>query len=625
MDELCNLRASELKVRAKAALQTNDYPAAIRLYTQAIDLDATSVSLYSNRSSAFVHLRLHEKALNDAEQILHLAPTWQQGYFRKGLSLYYLGRFHEAAQAYLEGMKYDPQNAQLRKGFDDAMGALKVRRFNQPSSSPSADSRAIGVDAQRPVIVNMHDGEVISYDLALLVGTCDSSAETIRITHAVPSAPRDPVTTEWPVTNGRFKVLVSLEAGTNQMLLTAADRATRFSIVYELPVTRRLVRFVYVLPSDNDGSFADLEDHAHTVEEALARIRLASRLIQVFTAEMLARHGFPRFTFHVASDVPIAKMTINTAAATQLTAAGLFTEAKAAIGKLPRVEDEEEGITIALLSVTGNVDEKARLHNDADGEWSLQKGPLALHPARAMFAWADELTEVANKFLDPNPVSEVRGVKGKHIGGVMWTCYSLMLGAMLNSIGSALRLDGGSNSLNVMRNYGYEHFNRCFMLSEMQSAKTIMTSNLLDENLVGWARTSAVQLRYSPYLLHYPGGERESKPTIDVSDGELVVTCATGIRLIMYRLVNGDTIHDEQLNELVTHYRVQLSDLRARCGDSDVRSFALIDNQGKLSESDAVNLFQKLESQQGAAAATTTTASVQSAGAPHHRMSLALR
>ena len=45
-------------------------------------------------------------------------------------------RFNESAEAFLEGMKRDPHNAQLKKGFEDAMTGLKTARFSNIVDGP---------------------------------------------------------------------------------------------------------------------------------------------------------------------------------------------------------------------------------------------------------------------------------------------------------------------------------------------------------------------------------------------------------------------------------------------------------------------------------------------------------
>jgi stress-induced-phosphoprotein 1 len=63
-------------------------------------------------------------ALEDANKTVELKKDWPKGYSRKGAALYGLGDFVEAAEAYQEGLKLDPQNTQMTKGLQDAEQAM---------------------------------------------------------------------------------------------------------------------------------------------------------------------------------------------------------------------------------------------------------------------------------------------------------------------------------------------------------------------------------------------------------------------------------------------------------------------------------------------------------------------
>lgn len=40
-------------------------------------------------------------------------------YFRKGSALAYLGRYDESIKAYIEGLKHDPNNEQVKASLDE--------------------------------------------------------------------------------------------------------------------------------------------------------------------------------------------------------------------------------------------------------------------------------------------------------------------------------------------------------------------------------------------------------------------------------------------------------------------------------------------------------------------------
>lgn len=49
--------------------------------------------------------------------MVHLSLHFFKGYSRKGSALAYLGRHSEAIATYEEGLKHDPNNAQLKEGL----------------------------------------------------------------------------------------------------------------------------------------------------------------------------------------------------------------------------------------------------------------------------------------------------------------------------------------------------------------------------------------------------------------------------------------------------------------------------------------------------------------------------
>jgi tetratricopeptide (TPR) repeat protein len=49
-------------------------------------------------------------------------PTWPRGYQRKGSALFYMDKIDEAIDTYKEGLKVDPNNADLQKDLKAAEG-----------------------------------------------------------------------------------------------------------------------------------------------------------------------------------------------------------------------------------------------------------------------------------------------------------------------------------------------------------------------------------------------------------------------------------------------------------------------------------------------------------------------
>ena len=63
--------------------------------------------------------------------ILFYFILFEQGYNRKGTALYLLGKLEEACEAYQEGLKHEPNNAQLKKSLEEAESALAKSKLNK--------------------------------------------------------------------------------------------------------------------------------------------------------------------------------------------------------------------------------------------------------------------------------------------------------------------------------------------------------------------------------------------------------------------------------------------------------------------------------------------------------------
>ncbi|KAK9717136.1 Hsp90 cochaperone [Basidiobolus ranarum] len=116
--------ADELKALGNKAFLAKDYENAIKYFSEAIELTPDNHVFYSNRSACFASLKQYEKALEDAEKTIELKKDWAKGYGRKGAALHGLNKTEEARQAYKEGLAIEPNNAQLKKGLEEAEFAM---------------------------------------------------------------------------------------------------------------------------------------------------------------------------------------------------------------------------------------------------------------------------------------------------------------------------------------------------------------------------------------------------------------------------------------------------------------------------------------------------------------------
>ncbi|XAR63586.1 hypothetical protein NMG60_11023575 [Bertholletia excelsa] len=116
-------KAAEAKLRGDDAFKRKEYLMAVDAYTQAIDFDPTDAALLSNRSLCWIRLGQAEHALADAKACRALRPDWPKACYREGAALRLLQKFDEAANAFYEGVKLDPENKELVNAFREAVEA----------------------------------------------------------------------------------------------------------------------------------------------------------------------------------------------------------------------------------------------------------------------------------------------------------------------------------------------------------------------------------------------------------------------------------------------------------------------------------------------------------------------
>lgn len=133
--------ADELKAQGNAAIAAKNFDDAIDKFTQAIAIQPENHILYSNRSAAYASKKDWDSALNDADKTTQIKPDWVKGWGRKGAALHGKGDLAGASDAYEEGLKVDPSNAQIKSGLEsvkkamesEAPGAGLANLFNDPN------------------------------------------------------------------------------------------------------------------------------------------------------------------------------------------------------------------------------------------------------------------------------------------------------------------------------------------------------------------------------------------------------------------------------------------------------------------------------------------------------------
>ncbi|XP_065863250.1 uncharacterized protein [Euphorbia lathyris] len=126
-----------LKDKGNEFFKAGNYLKAAALYTQAIKLDPSNPTLYSNRAAAFLQLVKLSKALADAETTITLNPQWEKGYFRKGCVLEAMEQYDDALAAFQTALKYNSQSTEVSR---------KIKRISQLAKEKK---RALEVESMK--------------------------------------------------------------------------------------------------------------------------------------------------------------------------------------------------------------------------------------------------------------------------------------------------------------------------------------------------------------------------------------------------------------------------------------------------------------------------------------------
>ena len=87
-----------------------------------------SAEVFVRRSTLYHTLGSYQAALEDAKQAVSLSPRMPVAHFRVGITLYALGRYEDAAQAFLDGLAGEPENKYLDNARMMVLAKLQSRK-----------------------------------------------------------------------------------------------------------------------------------------------------------------------------------------------------------------------------------------------------------------------------------------------------------------------------------------------------------------------------------------------------------------------------------------------------------------------------------------------------------------
>jgi tetratricopeptide (TPR) repeat protein len=127
---MSKVQAKERKNEGNNFFKNKNYPQAIEKYTEAIALDPTDVTFYSNRSACYAALLKWNDAAEDGKQCVLCDKSFVKGYFRAALGLQNLNNLDSALDFIKRGLGIDSSNADLKRMSREIEEAQRLVRVN---------------------------------------------------------------------------------------------------------------------------------------------------------------------------------------------------------------------------------------------------------------------------------------------------------------------------------------------------------------------------------------------------------------------------------------------------------------------------------------------------------------
>ncbi|KAL7722222.1 TPR repeat protein [Entamoeba marina] len=117
-------KGDEERKKGTALFKEQNFPEAIKCYTEALKRNPNDHLSYSNRAACYQKLGEHSYAIKDADKCIEIKPDFIKGYNRKGFSHYCMKEYHKALAEYEKALKIDSSNQEALSGISTVQNAI---------------------------------------------------------------------------------------------------------------------------------------------------------------------------------------------------------------------------------------------------------------------------------------------------------------------------------------------------------------------------------------------------------------------------------------------------------------------------------------------------------------------
>lgn len=126
--------AEEEREKGNEKFKNQQFPEAVKHYTEALKRNPKDVKSFSNRAACYIKLGAMPEAKKDAEKCIAIDSTFVKGYLRKGAAEYFMKEYDKAMETYQLGLKVEPGNEELMDGVRSCV--QQISKANRGELTP---------------------------------------------------------------------------------------------------------------------------------------------------------------------------------------------------------------------------------------------------------------------------------------------------------------------------------------------------------------------------------------------------------------------------------------------------------------------------------------------------------
>ena len=427
----------------------------------------------------------------------------------------------------------------------------------------------------------MADRSIVYQKLVVVAGEIGEALSrsidgTLTVSHSSDGFPP----TTWPVSESKFKALVHLTPGWNNVRFEFTSpklnkegpgpvHVTTLSVNY-LPLNNTPpLQLVILLGKDSPGTFdappERTKREGNNLDVAIRKYRMAAHLWQAFTAEQMYRHGFGRRCFRFEEEWQLGTLSCRDFESGRMKnetrihvvrcektvaelrdmeiaqqnkdakrSGELFTIAKDAVkNHFNSPPGQIQYVSVLLLDSHWDTEKQTIVGHAALGG-GADNTQLAIFGSQALHTYPSCVEDVAPTFSDCTRTDTKHVANDCNESGSTWEAANIGIGAHLHEVGHLLGCPHQESGI-MLRDY--VRLNRTFMAKEQFSTRTNKQGQMVSrpEDECAWHRLDVLRFKFHPCFrlpsdFVFTGDE--SVQVWPVEDSRVMVTAPSGVAFI---------------------------------------------------------------------------------------------